>query len=418
MHVAHLYDGHERVHEGRGSVPGVVWNVARLTADAGHDVTVLERQWRGLDPLAEHEGVRFRRLSLRTGAEEPWERVPYDLVDSPAGLLRLVGDRTNFAAAAYRHLRDLDPDVVHVHLPFAANVLATVAPWLRSRMVYTAHLGDLRMNSLEGDDVDVPSVLRFASPDAFLAKRAARTTVLNPAIRDGFLDHGVPPDRLDVVPNGVDVDRFADPDPGVVERVRDRYDLGGPKQSGATVLFVGTVMPRKGVRELVEAFASARSAVPEGPIDLVVAGEHDLDPAYTDTVYDAIGEADLADRVRLAGFVDEEALPALYALADVLAVPSLEEGFGMTAIEGMAAGTPVVATRVGGLPEVVDDGVHGRLVDPGDVDGLASALAELLGDDDGRARMGEAAVDRAASYSWSGVTKHFLSLYEEVYRSD
>lgn len=100
MEVVHLYDGHERVYDGRGSVPSVVWNLARETAAAGHEVTVLERRWDGLARRAEREGVAFRRMDLATGADEPWTRVPYEMVASPVGLARLVGDRTNFALEA------------------------------------------------------------------------------------------------------------------------------------------------------------------------------------------------------------------------------------------------------------------------------------------------------------------------------
>ncbi|WP_434522793.1 glycosyltransferase family 4 protein [Halorubrum sp. AS12] len=190
IHVVHLYDGHEQVYGGRGSVPGVVWNIARETAAANHDVTVLERRWDDLPATAEYDGVAFHRLNLRTGADKPWMRVPYEEVTSPGGAVRLVGDRTNFAFAALRWLYEMEFDILHVHLPFAANVIATVAPQLRDRMVYTAHLGELRLDLLEdsqGDSsdesgLDVPAVLSAFSPDVYLAKRVAATTVLNPGI--------------------------------------------------------------------------------------------------------------------------------------------------------------------------------------------------------------------------------------------
>jgi len=421
VHVVHLYDGHEKVHGGRGSVPGVVWNVARETAAAGHDVTVLERQWKTLPASARHNGVDFERLDLSTGADEPWERVPYELIDNPLELARLVGDRTNFALAALRRLRSMEFDVLHVHLPFAANVLATLAPWLRDRMVYTAHLGELRLNAIDDqsegvdeggtadDSVDVPGVLERFSPDAYLAKRAAKTTVLNPSIEDGFIERGVSEERLEVVPNGVDIDRFGDVSSTTVERVRTNYGLEG----STVALFVGTVMPRKGVLELVRALDSVVDEE-KSDLELVIAGEQDLDSEYAERVRSEIEERGLREHVTTTGFVPGSELPALYDLADIFVLPSLEEGFGMTVIEAMAAETPIAATRVGGVPRVVRPDRDGYLAAPGDPAELATALERLLEDPEARERFSENAKERAESYSWHGISQNFISIYQEV----
>lgn len=411
MRIVHVYDGHEKVYRGRGSVPGVVWNVARETAARGHDVTVLERRWEGLGEHATHEGVAFERMSLRTGANEPWTRVPYEEVGSLGSALRLLGDRTNFAFRALRRLRRLDPDVIHVHLPFAANVIVTVAPWLRDRIVYTAHMGDLRMDLLEDDSaVDVPGVLRLFSPDVYLAKRVAQTTVLNHEIRDAFVRGGVSPGRVEVVPNGVDLDRFGEVTEADLTRVREAYGLG----DRPFVLYVGTVMPRKGVTELVRALGSVAEREDVPTPRAILAGENTLDEEYTARVEELIAELGLERNVELMGFVDAADLPALYALADAFVVSSLEEGFGMTAVEAMAAGTPVVGTQVGGIPTIIEDGKQGRLVEPGDAAALADALAEVLGDPEIRERMAEQARQRARDFSWEAVGEQVEVVYHEV----
>lgn len=467
MHVTHIYDGHEQIHDGRGSVPTVVWQVAREAAGAGHRVTVVERQWDGLDARARHDGVAFERFDLRTGADRPWDRVPYEMVESPTGVVRLVADRLNFARAALGRLRDLDPDVVHVHLPFAAAVLATVAPGLRDRLVYTAHLGELRLDALsddqsgtgdpgsgagtedpvtatadggavartdtadpddsetaaaaDGSGLAVPDVLSVVSPDVYLAKRAAATTVLNPKVADLFAERGVPRERLTVVPNGVDVDRFGDVSPGRIGAVRDQYDLDG----APVVLFVGTVMPRKGVDDLVRAAGHLADRDDVEDFHVVVAGEDDLDGAYTDEVRSLAHERGVAGRVTFAGFVPDDELAALYALADAFALPSREEGFGMTVTEAMAAGTPVVATTVGAIPRLVDEGDQGYVVEPNDPDAFADRLAALLSASDrdpasdrdhanDRDRMAACARDRASEYSWRAVGEQFRTIYEEV----
>lgn len=416
MRVVHLYDGHEQVYRGRGSVPRVVWNVARETAAAGHDVIVIERQWNGLPRRSTHEGVNFRRLDLWTGAAQPWDRVPYEMVESPLSLARLIGDRTYFAVRALQELRQLPFDVLHVHLPFAANVLLTVAPWLCQRTVYTAHLGELRLNALQdggevdgGDEIDVPGVVQRFSPDVLLARRAAATTVLNSSIREQFMTRGVPGSRLEVVPNGVNLERFGDVPEIRIRDVRHTYRFDDVR----TVLFVGTVMPRKGVTDLVRAMADVVDAVDED-VRLVIAGETDLDEAYTQRIRALIEKHDLDDVVELVGFVSDEELPALYAAADMFALPSHEEGFGMTAVEAMAAGTPVVATRVGGMPWVLENGDAGRLVDVGAVSAMATEITTILDDANGKERMTEHARERARDFSWSAVATRVVNCYEEV----
>jgi glycosyltransferase involved in cell wall biosynthesis len=413
MKIVHLYDGHEQIYEGQGSLPRIVWNVARRTADRGHDVTVLERQWSGLPPTAEHEGVGFRRLDLRTGSDEPWEDVPYEMVTNAPGLGRLALDRLNFAFNAVRHLRGIEYDVIHVSLPFAANVLVTVAPWLRQRMVYTAQLGELRLNALtdrEEDGPDVPRVLQRFSADIFLARRAAYTTVLNENVKRIFAENGVPDERLIHVPNGVDVARFSGVDPAECRTVREKFGL---EDEGPVLFFAGTVMPRKGVVQLVEAVGDV---VNRGNPDLqlVIAGETDLDEAYTERTRSLISELEIEENVTFTGYLDDSDLLPLYRASDAFVLPSFEEGFGMVVSEAMAAGTPVVASDISGIRQQIDHGDSGLLVEPGDVDGLAGAIRKLVENPAKRRQMGERSERRAQRFSWETVTDQYTDVYADV----
>lgn len=392
MRVCHLYDGHERV-RGRGSVPDVVWSLASRTAALDHDVVVIERQWRGTPPTEAVDGVQFQRVALRTGADEPWVDVPYEMIGSPLGAARLLLDRANFARAT-RPLLDRF-DVVHCHLPFAAAVLATLQTDVAARLVYTAHLGETDRRVRE------PVI----SPDAWLARRAARTVALNPAMRDAFADRGVPTDRLRVVPNGVDDGRFDGVSAAERDRVRAAYDLGDQ-----IVLFVGSVTPRKRVDDLV---AAAGRVLPERDAHLVVVGPLDLAPDYVERVRAAV-PGGLADRVTFTGFVSEADLQALYDLATVFALPSSEEGSSVAVTEALAAGLPVVATDIPGIAGQVQHGTHGLLAAPGDVDAMADHLARLLDDPAERESMAEAARDRARRRSWDEVVEAYLDLYREV----
>lgn len=397
MRIVHVYDGHEHVYDGRGSVPDVVWNNARYTAEAGHDVWVLERQWRGLGPAAVHDGVRFRRLDLPTGASDPWTRIPYEQIGDPVGTARLLVDRTVFALAALRHLPP-ETDVLHVHLPFSANVLVTVAPWLRGKMVYTAHLGETTKRVVEP---------RF-SPDVHLASRVARTVALNEGMRRAFADRGVEDRRLRVVPNGVDTGRFADVDDETRRVVVERYGL----EDRTVVLFVGTVTPRKGVTDLVAAVDRATADLDD--VAVLVVGNHDLDATYADRVRRDVDDLDLSDVVTLTGFVSAADLRALYTVADVFVLPSYEEGSSVVVSEALAAGLPVVATRIPGIERQVDHGTNGLLCPPGDVDTLAANLRRLLTDGSLRSAQATASRGRATDLSWPRVTDRLIDVYEEV----
>lgn len=399
MHVVHVYDGHERVADGQGSVPGVVWNTARRSAAAGHDVTVIERCWNGLSARDERAGVHFERLRLRTGSDEPWTEVPYEMVTQPIGIFRLVCDRANFARAALHQLRETNADVVHVHLPFAATVMTTVAPRLRDRLVYTAHIGETEKR------IVTPRV----SPDAYLAKRAARTVVLNPRTKAAFERRGVSSRRLAVVPNGVDVGRFDGTEHTLCDRVRAAYELG----RGPVVLFVGTITPRKGILELM---AAAARVVETGHdrVQFVLVGKDDIEPAYTERVNRTVADAGLDAQVTFTGFVPDTDLRALYELADVFVLPSFEEGSSIAVTEALAAGLPVIASRISGVEAQIEHGRHGLLCEPGDSVGLAEDIGRLLADPAERESMRAAVGKRRHELSWENIMKDIHTVYDEV----
>jgi glycosyltransferase involved in cell wall biosynthesis len=156
--------------------------------------------------------------------------------------------------------------------------------------------------------------------------------------------------------------------------------------NGPVVGFVGRIEPRKGPLDLVRAAAAIRRGAPGARLVVVGDDPFDADPAYTASVI-ASPEVDHHPW--------SDNAPGLMRHLDVLVLPSYQEPFGTVLAEAMAVGTPVVATRVDGLPEVVRDGVTGRLVDPGDPDGLAAGVLDVLGR---REQMGRAAREHAERF--------------------
>src|SRR5205807_617666 len=159
-----------------------------------------------------------------------------------------------------------------------------------------------------------------------------------------------------------------------------------PRLPGPVVAFVGRLEPRKGPLDLVDAAPAIRAGLPNARIVIVGDDPYASDPGYVERVRAAPG-------VEHYGWVDDAA--GLMRHVDVLVAPSRQEPFGTVVAEAMVVGTPAVATTVGGVPEVVQDGVSGRLVAPGAPDELAAAVLDVLAN---RAEMGAAATAAARRF--------------------
>ena len=270
-----------------------------------------------------------------------------------------------------------------------------------------------RLNSLtttdDDSDVDAPGFLDVFSPDIYLARRTAYTTVLNPTVREIFAENGVERDRLVHIPNGVDVEKFEGISDADCDRVRKEYGLS----NRPVVFFAGTVMPRKGVVELVEAAAEV-VATGHDDVLFVIAGETDLDEEYMNRVQSIISSAGIEDNVTFTGYLTDSDLLPMYRTSSLFVLPSFEEGFGMVISEAMAAGTPPIASRISGIDQQIDDGNTGLMFEPGDVGELRNALLALLNDPERRKMMGKRSKDRAQQFSWESITDQYVDVYERL----
>jgi glycosyltransferase involved in cell wall biosynthesis len=168
--------------------------------------------------------------------------------------------------------------------------------------------------------------------------------------------------------------------------VAPRLPAGVPRES-RTLLFLGRLEEEKGVFVLVEALARLATRYPA--LRVVFAGEGDVAALRT-----AAAAAGVLERIELPGWVAGNAKAALLARAGIFVLPSRFEGLPMAVLEAQAAGLPVVATRVGGIPQVVTDGENGMLADPDDVASLVGALAQVLADPENACKMGEIGRER------------------------
>jgi phosphatidylinositol alpha-mannosyltransferase len=206
------------------------------------------------------------------------------------------------------------------------------------------------------------------------------------------------PGEYRVIPNGIDFARFATRLAPIERFEDDRLD----------VLFVGRLEKRKGLAHLLRAWPRVRAAVPQARL-LVVGGGRRLE-GYRRWVR-AHGWED----VHFIGYVSADDLVRYYQTADVFCAPSTgQESFGIVLLEAMAAGRPIVASRIPGYAEVVHDGVEGVLVEPRSASSLAVGLTRLLRDADLRRRMGEHGRAKAAAFDWTRVADRVLHFYEET----
>jgi glycosyltransferase involved in cell wall biosynthesis len=177
-----------------------------------------------------------------------------------------------------------------------------------------------------------------------------------------------------------------------------------------TVLFVGGLEPRKGLEYLIRAMGRVVDLVPS--VRLIVVAKTGFRGTDQWLTYKRMAEdLDILDRIDYSESVDESTLLQFYADCDVLALPSKTEGWGLSLMEAMVCGRPVVASRAGGIPELVRDGVDGILVNPGDVERLAEAIVSLLKNPRLCARMGAAGKERAVQFSWDRTAQLVLESY-------
>ena len=175
------------------------------------------------------------------------------------------------------------------------------------------------------------------------------------------------------------------------------------------VVSIATLEKRKNLTALVAAFAEV--AAIHHDLQLVLAGADGDDRGAIDAAIDQLPAA-AARRVLITGFIDDERRSWLVHHARVVAYPSLDEGFGFPLLDAMRAGTPIVASTAGSIPEIVGDAA--LLVAPGDVVGLAQALDRALVDDDERRRLASAGIHRLQSFSWSKTAAQLAALYADV----
>jgi glycosyltransferase involved in cell wall biosynthesis len=369
---------------------------------------------RHLQTVSRTRGIgRYSRNLLAAFARRAPEDVAWTLLTlrnfAPADPSPLPPHRTRATLRLRRPeltMLALDPLLLPLELPGQGDLYHSVQLGLpairRVPVVLTIHdLAPLRWPShyLRLPYARVGHAWQYA-----LAKRADAIIAVSEATKvDVVARLGIPPERIRVIPEAVDASfRPASRDAGAAV-ARERF--GVPARY---VLYVGQFDPRKNMEGLFAAFARAAARDPD--LRLVIVGTLGR---LAGSMRDALSRSGLDPvRVVVAGGVDDPTLGALYAGAECLLHAAWLEGFGLTALEALAAGTPVVGYRAGAVAEVVGDA--GLLVDERDPDALGEALLTLLGDESMGSVLRARAKPRAARFSWDRAADDTLAVYRTL----
>jgi len=387
--------------------------VRELSRELGARGLVVDIYTRSQDAARDrivHPWPNVRVIHLPAGPEEPYSK---NLVFS-----HLPEFLSGMEAMAEQE--GITYDVLHSHYWLSGWVAREFS---RRHSVPTVHmfhtLGKMKdtvARSPEEKETDVRIQV-----ESELVSSLDRIIAATPLDRQQTIElYGAAPDRIRVIPLGVDPEMFH-PIPQAEARRAIGLDLPGVCR---LVLFVGRLDPLKGLDTLVRAMCKLTDLEPElvkGTCLAVIGGDVDEDSDALENEIECLDklkkEVGLDDLVVFLGSRAQDTLAQYYSAAEVVVVPSHYESFGLVALEAMACGAPVIASRVGGLMHTIEDNVTGLLVPAGDPDALADKLRQVLLDADLRERLGANARAHALTYTWPNVAEQIIQVYEELCKS-
>lgn len=388
---------------GSGDAGGMnvyILNIATHLARHGIDVDIYTRATSSLRQVVDVE-PHLRVINIEAG---PYEGL--DKEELPTQLAAFAG-----GIVQYVKCHHVSYDLIHSHYWLSGQVGWLLKDLWEIPLVHTAHtLAAVKNLHRTAEDTQESEARRICEQQ--LVDNADLLVVNTDAETQDLVEHyDADASRIVVVNPGADVELYC---PGTNRNTEMSRRLLGLPQHTKVVAFVGRLQKFKGPDVLIRATAELLRRDPYRNLRVVICGGPSGANTTPETYRDLARELGVERHVRFLQPRPPEELVAVYQAADIVAVPSYNESFGLVALEAQATGTPVVAARVGGLPVAVAEGETGLLVDGHNEAAWADALAELLDDDARRIAMGEAAVGHAAKFSWDAAATKLMEIYDRA----
>jgi D-inositol-3-phosphate glycosyltransferase len=375
-----------------GGMNVYVRQLSRELGQRGFPVDVFTRCQDASTPDIVEDGENVRVVHLEAGPRRPVDkrRLHQHLDEFEESLVRFASEQ------------GLSYDLLHSHYWFSGWVaLRLQERWGLPHVTMFHTLGEVK-NRARVTEHEAPLRIQVEHRLAGQADRIVCASQHEKHLLVRLYD--ADPDRIAVVPCGVDLDLFRPQDKEAARRALGYRDE-------RIILFVGRIEPLKGIDILINAAAQLGE---ESDFHVLIVGGDRRSRQQVSQLQELASDLGIGERVWFLGAVDHEQLPLYYNAADVCVVPSYYESFGLVALEAMACGTPVVASRVGGLTGTVRDGETGYLISWRCPEPFAERLELLLGNEALRRRFGEAAREVVERYRWANVAEAVVGLYRDL----
>lgn len=388
-----------------GGMNVYVRELARELGSRGIPVDIFTRSQERSLPMIEPIACGVRVINLHTGPTAPYDK-NWLLTYLPEFVSRV---------RCFADGEDLVYDIIHSHYWLSGEAALRLRRSWDTPVLHMFHTLGAMKNSVARSQEETESAQRIAI-ERRLMREVDAVVAATPLDRAQMVWHyGADTERIRTIPCGVDLGRFRPGDQRVA-----RAALGLPPDAHL-LLCVGRMEPLKGMDALIRALSHLRSSghAHASKLHLLLIGgdpeeRHQLWNTEQQRLDRLRHELGVADQVHFLGAQPQELLPSYFQAADIVAVPSHYESFGMVALEALATGAAVIASNVGGLALTIEDGQSGLLFPKDDAIALANQVAQLLDNPEQAAALRTAARARAIEYGWGNIARRINLVYEEL----
>lgn len=350
------------------------YEVSKYLVKNGYEVDVITKHFGNLKSYEIIDGIRVHRV--RT-LDVPKLR---SLISMPSMIIKALR---------------MDYDIIHAHITYPSAIIAYIINKIKKTPYIVTCQGDELLDYPEGRE------LEYIKPGLAIALRnAAKVHSISNAIKNSLINNfNVPKEKIEVIPNGVDLKKFK-PEP--------RIDLKKEFNTNFVLINVSRLSPKNNIAKTIEAVKIVHEKYTDFKYLIVGDGEE------KDNLEKLINKLGLNSAVILTGWIKHDELPAYIAGSDAFIRTSVTEGLGIVFLEAMACGTPVIASRVQGILDIVEDYKTGLLVEPNDANQIANKIMEIIENDDLRKRLSENGLNFVRNFDWVKICERTEKLYNDV----